>query len=869
VLTVAAGSRTILLLSALLFVGSCGGSDSPGETHGTISAPLNSIVDGSVSGTTTNHYEFKAVSRVEFSVLFQVVSGSVILDLEDGTGTRLSTLDHAGTGEPLGQHSTPLITANANSVYRIDIHGQGQYRFEVYSASPSPEHASPDIAIGDTVASEDLHAASDVDEFHLTGTAGDELIGYLQAGDQVAPGVLQLVVSGPGSNQSVIAAASSAADQRPFEFNPTSRFTLAASGIYTIRVFTALPQAGTPYVGPYKFQIRRIDRNPERVAATIAAGSTVTGEGLEYVGDIDRFTLAGIPGEELDIDFQATHGDTTSLLLDVSDVLTTDPSGNPVNPTVVSRGTDSVLTDQSSFRFRVPSSGHATIQVAGQTAPGNGGPQARGSYLIRVNRVNRSPETAPATLAIGDSVTVERIEVPGDIDEYSVSAATSDTVNIVIELDSTTYSARKNLTTGLATTLGTAGSGSPGAAPNPSGIPVASASGTFVIAPGQYVLRVLDPLLGIQGWRSYSGPYRLFLYRIRSKPETAPGVLAIGDSVTEAISPIGDVDVFTFPGNKGDYVDLQLQGLGAPSQSGYQYRLYGPGNPDPLGSGSVPTSSAWLSDSHTGRITLPATGTYRISVVPNSGGSDPTERGPYRLALLRLNGNPEHHAGAIALGEVVADEALDGPDDVDEFTLHTLPGTEVALFVKARTGLVGITAEALVPATKDTIRTISSFGSRESTGRFLVPASGDLLIRVSDPRRGTGPYDVQVFPINRAPELTSPVYAVGDTVRDEPIDALGADIDEYHFTGAAGQRLVAHFQTPLGVQNPGLILELLAPVTQQVLGSLISILPTANLDDRTTGVITLPVSGQYLIRVRGVDDRSSAGPYRFSIQSAP
>jgi hypothetical protein len=239
------------------------------------------------------------------------------------------------------------------------------------------------------------------------------------------------------------------------------------------------------------------------------------------------------------------------------------------------------------------------------------------------------------------------------------------------------------------------------------------------------------------------------------------------------------------------------------------------------------------------------------------------------MAILRLDANPERHAAAITIGEVVSDEALDGPDDVDEFTLHTLPGTEVALFMKAGTGLSEVYGEALVPATKDTIRTIHGSASEESTGRFLVPSSGDLLLRVSDRFRETGAYQLQVFPINRAPEQTSAVYAIGDTVRDEPIDALGADIDEYRFTSAAGQRVIAYFQTPFGVDYPGFVLELMTPDGQQVLASVTSVLPTARLEDNSTGSITLPVSGQYLIRVRGVSDRGTVGVYRFSVQPAP
>src|SRR5207247_2173456 len=101
----------------------------------------------------------------------------------------------------------------------------------------------------------------------------------------------------------------------------------------------------------------------------------------------------------------------------------------------------------------------------------------------------------------------------------------------------------------------------------------------------------------------------------------------------------------------------------------------------------------------------------------------------YRVALVRLAANPEHHASTLALGDTVSDELLDTPDDVDEFTLSAPPGTELALFLRGTGGAVGVLAETLEPATKDTIRTITSSGWTESTGRFQIPASGGLLIR--------------------------------------------------------------------------------------------------------------------------------------------
>ena len=48
-------------------------------------------------------------------------------------------------------------------------------------------------------------------------------------------------------------------------------------------------------------------------------------------------------------------------------------------------------------------------------------------------KVNRRPETVPDTIALGDSVSRESIDVPGDVDEWRVTVPDSTGVNLVVE----------------------------------------------------------------------------------------------------------------------------------------------------------------------------------------------------------------------------------------------------------------------------------------------------------------------------------------------------------------------------------------------------------------------------------------------------
>jgi hypothetical protein len=55
-----------------------------------------------------------------------------------------------------------------------------------------------------------------------------------------------------------------------------------------------------------------------------------------------------------------------------------------------------------------------------------------GQFRFEVYNGAPSPEHAPATLSIGDSVTTERLDFPGDIDDFAVTVKTSDTLALLI-----------------------------------------------------------------------------------------------------------------------------------------------------------------------------------------------------------------------------------------------------------------------------------------------------------------------------------------------------------------------------------------------------------------------------------------------------
>jgi hypothetical protein len=180
--------------------------------------------------------------------------------------------------------------------------------------------------------------------------------------------------------------------------------------------------------------------------------------------------------------------------------------------------------------------------------------------------------------------------------------------------------------------------------------------------------------------------------------------------------------------------------------------------------------------------------------------------------------------------------------------------------------------EVLDPATYDLLAQSATFGFPQSTTLVTVPASGTVLLRVY----ATGcpdescidapatPYSLWAYTISRAPEQGPVLIAVGDTITDA-IDPIG-DIDEFEFDGLQGETLEAYFQAPNGTQGWTFTLALVDPLDGSVLGSVTTLNATAQLDDLTTGSITLPRDDRYRVRVSAPDGAEAVGPYRFRVR---
>lgn len=725
----------------------------------------------------------------------------------------------------------------------------------------TPEQISASVGVNDTISGESIGNAADVDEFDVH--VGGPLLTTAFLRNSGSGGVAVDMVVLDESTGSLLGAVSAHPGVSTLDANASGRFRFPRAGTYRVRVRARarVAPAGT-FPVPYAFQLFAVDTIPERHARTIAPNDTVGDEALAPLGDVDEFALAGTAGQQYNIFLRGSNGVAGDSLL----AYFVDATGTRVGGIARSSGTDATLLGHATGRVTLPASGTYRLVVRGASDTTSG---YRGSYGLFLYPVNDAPESVAPSLPADGRVDSEAIDLPGDVDTYSFSVGTPTLVNVELHHASAAAdsvravivdgSGRQAVVVAVAPTEG-------------------RGSGVAALAPGAYRLVVAGAK---SDGRGFAGAYSLRLHRLAGTgPESIAASMAIGDTVTEALSPLGDVDVFTFQAKRGDHLHLHLQRL-AGSGGMFQAVVRGSSNGQIIGRVDSWSDQGTL-ENRSPRLTIPERGDYTITVSPVNAGVDVADQGPYRLALLRVADSPEHVSATIAVGDSITAERFDMPGDIDRFILTGTPNQEVVLYMSGPPGActhyeVSDTTERM------TLANGLSCGYFQLTPRFRLPASGvvaidaleylycDYFFGCSEYFAATGPFFLRVVAIDRAPESTGASLAYGDSVTGrigegwtrsgEFIDP--GDVDEYTFVGTAGDSVEVVLRTPNGVWSIGGIrLDVLDASSGAVLATTIG----TNPDDVTTGMFVLPASGTYVIRVNAVDQTNAdptygSGPY--------
>src|SRR5438034_10368824 len=220
------------------------------------------------------------------------------------------------------------------------------------------------------------------------------------------------------------------------------------------------------------------------------------------------------------------------------------------------------------------------------------------------------------------------------------------------------------------------------------------------------------------------------------------------------------------------------------------------------------------------------------------------------------------------LAAEVRGETIDPAGDVDEFTLAAPVGAEYNAFVQAPRAV----QLEVAPVSGPVLAVATSSGAdtalfTHATGRFQVSAAGTYLVRVAGTAPSqiadTGAYRLFLYPIDRRPEHVSAAITAGDTISGEAIDLPG-DIDEFTFSGVAGEEFNAFLQAQNGSPETHLQLDVLDG-GGTVLRSAESLGSDTSLLRQVTGRFALAGAGTYRLRVSGAPYYPydlNYGPYR-------
>lgn len=338
-----------------------------------------------------DEYSFDGVEGQEVKVY---VSASVAVEatLRSPGASRLElaivrTGQGPGESEPVRLPATGRYTLTVNGPEPLNAARSGAYRVMVYPIVRAPEGVPAALQHGQTV-SEQLDMPADVDEYTFTAARGDIVQWFFQ---MPAPGSGTFNVIDPATGQILS--------------HGPGAFDVPRDGQYTVRIFD-----GT---GAYTLRMFRIDLRPEQVPAGITLDQTVQGESIQPAADLDYYEFTGTAGTEIAMHVQGPLGHWLYLLPAQGD--------EPLLRLLVLQSDG--LYANTSERFVLPYDGTYRVRMGLHGTPHTGiDPELTGTYRFRVSRIRHAPESVPAALTIGQTVTGEALEHRADVDVFTFQA---------------------------------------------------------------------------------------------------------------------------------------------------------------------------------------------------------------------------------------------------------------------------------------------------------------------------------------------------------------------------------------------------------------------------------------------------------------
>jgi hypothetical protein len=341
-------------------------------------------------------------------------SSPVFLDIVRDAGD--SVVSSASRGQhPDDRLGTPTLLLPAGA-YRLrvtdgDLAYGHAYRVTWKTVDPGPEAGGAAVTVGDTVTG--TITTGDIDRFTFSGDSGQRFTVAFGVAPGSGAGELGLYVAPLSDPGTWLGAVNGPASGTVPDTLQTYRFTLPATGSYVIGVVPLSGGTEVAETGTYHFTLRSYPSLPEHTPQRIAAGDSIDTESLDEFGDVDSLLVTGTPLREIELFALFWYGEPPPAVALASDSVRHPGPGGSLG------------------RMTLPASGEIPLMVQDTwEAVAAWGFQRfwhYGAYTAWSYYIDRAPEGRSPAVALGDSVT-SRIEVVGDVDEYTVALTAGDSV---------------------------------------------------------------------------------------------------------------------------------------------------------------------------------------------------------------------------------------------------------------------------------------------------------------------------------------------------------------------------------------------------------------------------------------------------------
>jgi uncharacterized protein YjdB len=484
-----------------------------------------------------------------------------------------------------------------------------------------------------------------------------------------------------------------------------------------------------------------------------------------------------------------------------------------------------------------------TSQVTVFTRSPGGGTSGAVPFLIRNS----------GTLTLGETLS-GNLQGPSQVDEYTFAGNPGQEVNLYLRSmsgDGNEEICARILNPSAQEEGRACSDGNDGALGGQGDGPIRLRSGTYKLRIGGY-------------YGTERGPYEVLVNLIPLAPEAAAPLVSLGAVVSgETLAP-GDIDHFTFNGNRGQEINVFLQAI-----SGFRDDQLWLSVRAPDGTTAFSVHSEGDDQTLEGQGTrlqrLTQTGPYTFRVI----GEDLWDEGPYKFQVVQINRAPESASPIIPSNTLVDGESVGPPGDVDEFTYTAPAKQEVNVFFQATAGAshTSLRLSVLNGAQESELAsTYSEVGDQTLEARAIshIALSAGQIIRL----RVTGyhgteraSYRFKIQPIQTAPESISATAPTNAIVEGETL--APGDVDEFTFNANHGQMLGLQFQARSGLWSDNLVIRLFDPAGEE-LTYIWSDGADPTLEGQAQRPFMLQRTGVYRLRVLG-SEYDDQGPYRFKI----